>query len=108
MIDMSQHPHWRRPYVGDVQGIPLETDIDGCYRSAEIDRSEADGYDPGPDRDRCLSSAERWEAQAREVEALWLNLDGPNPDSDPDLGPGAGPETDGGAGTDTNRQVPRI
>jgi hypothetical protein len=52
----------RSPYVGEG--------ADGARRSANIDRSEADLYDPGPDRDRCLASAERWEDQARMLDFI--------------------------------------
>lgn len=51
---------YRLPYVG--------AGADGARRSAEIDRSEADGFDPGEDRDRCLTSAEEWDRQARTIE----------------------------------------
>jgi hypothetical protein len=47
----------RRPYVGEG--------ADGCYRSADIDRSEADGYAlDDPRREERLASARAWEAQA--------------------------------------------
>lgn len=46
----------RIPYVGSGP--------DGCLRSAEIDRDEAAHHNPGTDRDRCLASADAWEAQA--------------------------------------------
>lgn len=52
---LPRHLH-RRPYVGEG--------IDGALRSAEIDRSEADGMDHGAIRDACLASAVRWEQQA--------------------------------------------
>lgn len=60
----------RRPYVGEG--------ADGCRRSAEIDRAEADtlatgphqpGWDGGERRASLLASAERWEEQARAIEA---------------------------------------
>ena len=52
----------RRPYVGEG--------ADGARRSAEIDRNEADTYDrDDARRDAALASAERWEAQAAELEA---------------------------------------
>lgn len=52
----------RRPYVGEG--------ADGARRSAEIDRNEADTYDRDDERrDAALASAERWEAQAAELEA---------------------------------------
>lgn len=61
----------RRPYVGEG--------ADGCLRSADIDRSEADGI-RGEDRERIvelLGSASRWEeqaiAEALEVEVLALH-----------------------------------
>jgi len=48
----------RTPYVGEG--------IDGCLRSAEIDRTEADTYRTGgPNWQRCMHSALRWEAQAQ-------------------------------------------
>lgn len=51
----------REPYVG--------TGADGARRSAEIDRSEADGYDRGDPRiNERLMSAERWELQAADLE----------------------------------------
>jgi hypothetical protein len=43
----------RIPYVGEG--------ADGARRSAEIDRSEADGLDPGPRRDEVLASAAEWD-----------------------------------------------
>jgi putative phage-type endonuclease len=56
---MSDH---RIPYVGDGP--------DGCRRSAEIDRTEADGLDLlDPRIDELLASADRWEAQALDLEA---------------------------------------
>ena len=51
----------RDPYVGEG--------ADGCRRSAAIDRSEADGLDPGPYRDTVLASAAAWEQQAEQLEA---------------------------------------
>lgn len=51
----------RNPYVGEG--------ADGARRSAAIDRSEADGLDPGPYRDAVLASVARWEDQAAELEA---------------------------------------
>lgn len=60
---MSEHlPAWaardRVPYVG--QGV------DGCLRSAQIDREEADTYDlADPRLSRCLDSALGWEDQAQ-------------------------------------------
>lgn len=51
----------RIPYVGDG--------ADGARRSAQIDREEADGMDPGEDRDARLASADRWDAQAAQLEA---------------------------------------
>lgn len=51
----------RDPYVG--------TGADGARRSADIDRAEADTYPTGGDRwQDCMSSALRWERQAREIE----------------------------------------
>lgn len=50
----------RRPYVGEGP--------EGCLRSANIDRSEADGFDrDDPRRAAALESAARWEAQARDL-----------------------------------------
>lgn len=51
----------RLPYVGEG--------ADGCRRSAQIDREEADGLDRVHDAERILellSSALRWEAQAEQ------------------------------------------
>lgn len=54
---MSAH---RSPYVGHG--------ADGCRRSADIDRSEADTYPTGsPDWQRCIDSADRWDTQAADV-----------------------------------------
>lgn len=54
------HTH-RRPYVGEG--------ADGARRSAEIDRSEADGFDrDDPWRDERLASAEQWDAQAVDLD----------------------------------------
>lgn len=50
-------PRLRTPYVGDG--------VDGALRSAQIDRSEADGLDPGLQRDLCLASAQQWLLQAQ-------------------------------------------
>lgn len=51
---------WRVPYVGAGR--------DGCLRSAQIDREEADGLElADPRRDALLSSAEQWEAQERDI-----------------------------------------
>lgn len=48
----------RIPYVGHG--------TDGCLRSAQIDREEADCYDlDDPRVGRCLESAIAWEDQAR-------------------------------------------
>lgn len=47
----------REPYVGDG--------VDGCLRSAQIDREEADCLDlSDPRYAEALASAERWEQQA--------------------------------------------
>lgn len=47
----------RNPYVG--------SGVDGCIRSAAIDRSEANTYNSDdPRRDECMASAAEWEAQA--------------------------------------------
>jgi putative phage-type endonuclease len=55
---MSDH---RIPYVGDG--------LDGCRRSAQMDREEADGLDLlDPRIDELLASADRWEAQAADLE----------------------------------------
>lgn len=52
----------RFPYVGEG--------ADGARRSAEIDRSEADGLDLSDDRrDYVLASADRWVQQADEIDA---------------------------------------
>lgn len=57
---MSATVTYRTPYVGAGR--------DGCLRSAQIDREEADGLDRSDPRyDDLLVSAERWEAQAREI-----------------------------------------
>ena len=51
----------RRPYVGEG--------ADGCRRSAQIDREEAEQLMPGTERhDELLASAEGWEWQARAIE----------------------------------------
>lgn len=60
----------RRPYVGEG--------ADGCLRSAEVDRSEADGMDRTLDSYALrLESAAAWEeqaiAEALEVEVLALH-----------------------------------
>lgn len=49
-------PHLHYPYVGEG--------ADGARRSAQIDLEEADCYDPGEWRNRCLMSAEWWLLQA--------------------------------------------
>jgi hypothetical protein len=50
----------RDPYVGE--------DIDGCLRSAQIDRDEADCLDlRDPRHAEALASAERWEQQAEQL-----------------------------------------
>lgn len=51
----------RNPYVGEGS--------DGARRSAAIDRSEADGLNPGSRRDEVLASAEEWDRQAERLEA---------------------------------------
>lgn len=51
----------RNPYVGEG--------AEGARRSAAIDRSEAEGLDPGPYRDSVLSSEARWLEQAEALEA---------------------------------------
>lgn len=49
----------------------------GSQRSAEIDRTEADGHPTGSEAAaRCLRSAARWEAQARMIEREWLAITG--------------------------------
>lgn len=54
-------PVERNPYVG--------AGADGARRSAEIDRTEADGLDrDDPRRDEVLASAERWDQQAVRAE----------------------------------------
>lgn len=61
----------RTPYVGEG--------IDGALRSAEIDRSEADGFPTGSqERERCLASAKAWEKQARQEEQTWLAMEAPD------------------------------
>jgi len=53
----------RRPYVGEG--------ADGCHRSAQIDREEADALDVlDPRRDLAHASAEAWERQAQHLIAL--------------------------------------
>jgi hypothetical protein len=48
------------PYVGAGR--------DGCLRSAQIDREEADGLSQDdPRRPDLIASAEQWEAQARDI-----------------------------------------
>lgn len=55
-------PTYRRPYVGEG--------ADGCRRSAEIDRTEAEGMDvDDPRRDAVLASVQQWSAQAAELAA---------------------------------------
>ena len=50
----------REPYVGEG--------VDGCLRSARIDREEADCLDlSDPRYAEVLSSAERWEQQAEQL-----------------------------------------
>lgn len=59
-------PETRRPYVGEGS--------DGARRSAQIDRDEADGLEPGSHRDAVLRSAARWDEQAdmvAELERRW-------------------------------------
>lgn len=53
---------YRVPYVGEG--------ADGARRSAQIDREEADVLPPGEGRDLLLASAEAWDRQAREDQAL--------------------------------------
>lgn len=56
-LQPAQH---RNPYVGDG--------VDGCLRSADIDRAEADTHPTAsPAWDRCSASAYRWEMQARDL-----------------------------------------
>lgn len=55
--EVTTVPAPREPYVGDG--------ADGCRRSAEIDRTEAEGYDRDDARvEERLASAAAWEAQA--------------------------------------------
>lgn len=50
-------PRLREPYVGEG--------VDGCMRSAQIDREEADRLDlDDPRYAEVIASAERWEHQA--------------------------------------------
>jgi len=57
----ESRPPGREPYVGDG--------ADGCRRSAQIDREEADGYDHDDDRRAAaLVSAAAWELQAEREE----------------------------------------
>jgi hypothetical protein len=62
MSAWSQPRAKRIPYVGDGR--------DGCLRSAQIDREEADGMSPGEDRDARLSSAFSWDRQAEQEPVL--------------------------------------
>ena len=56
----------RRPYVEDDPDP-----VSAARRSAEIDRTEADGYDrDDPRRDAILASAAAWDRQADELERL--------------------------------------
>ena len=51
----------RLPYVGEG--------ADGARRSANIDRSEAEGLDrDDPQREWALASAEAWDRQAESIE----------------------------------------
>jgi hypothetical protein len=51
----------RRPYVGEG--------VDGCHRSAQIDREEADTLDVlDVRRDELYASAQAWERQAEQLE----------------------------------------
>lgn len=61
----------RIPYVGDG--------ADGARRSAAIDRSEADGMDPGEARDERLASADRWDAQAAALDEEVTRLTATDP-----------------------------
>jgi len=59
----TQHRWHRTPYVGNG--------ADGAWRSAQIDREEADVHDMGdPRRDELIASARRWEAQAEELDIM--------------------------------------
>ena len=50
----------REPYVGEG--------VDGCLRSAQIDREEADCLDlDGPRYAEVIASAESWERQAEQL-----------------------------------------
>jgi hypothetical protein len=56
----TPHTRLREPYVGEG--------IDGCLRSAQIDREEADCLDRSDPRySEVIASAERWEQQAELV-----------------------------------------
>lgn len=56
----TQVTAYRTPYVGSGR--------DGCRRSAQIDREEADGLDlDDPRHAELLASADRWEAQERDI-----------------------------------------
>ncbi|WP_203338642.1 hypothetical protein [Nocardioides limicola] len=67
----------RMPYVWDGNLVDPAVEIDGCYRSAEIDRTEANGYPTGSeDAADCLLSAQRWETQAQLIEREWLATTG--------------------------------
>jgi hypothetical protein len=58
---LVERADWRRPYVGDG--------ADGCRRSAQIDREEADTHTIGsPPHLERLASAKRWERQAEQME----------------------------------------
>lgn len=55
----------RTPYVWSGDLSDPQVQADGCRRSAEIDRTEAEGYSTGSaESDRCLASAQRWDQQA--------------------------------------------
>lgn len=73
--ELARHREWfavreddRIPYVGEG--------ADGCRRSAEIDRTEAEGmHSDWTDRiAACLASAEAWELQAARLDSA-----GPTP-----------------------------
>jgi hypothetical protein len=56
----TPHTRLREPYVGKG--------VDGCLRSAQIDREEADCLDlSDPRYEQVLASAEQWEQQAEQL-----------------------------------------
>lgn len=69
---MANHPMTRLPYVWDGNITDLAVFIDGCYRSAQIDREESDLFGSVTAKESCLASAADWEARAQAVERNWL------------------------------------